>query len=771
MADITTAELVGRPEPAESAESAESARASSEATASLPRRVAARLSLRRVLGYDALSLLALSGLAVTQPLLDLFGKNPEFFLAAEADHGEIVSFGVAVAFAVPVVAVLIELLAHAIGPRVGAASHAVLIGLLGTAFGATVARQFDFSRSWPDVLVAMGIGALILLAERRTHAMRMGLRYLAVAPLLFLALFVFTSGTSRLLWEDEAVAQTGVAVANPKPVVMIVFDELPLASLITPEGQIDAERFPNFARLARRGTWFRNATSLSPNTPGSLPTILSGLEPQSDVLPTSVDYPRNLFTLLGGSYQMDVTETITQLCPRTLCERAESPRAAGWFQLLRQNLLDASIVYGHVTLPPRLRGDLPGVDGSWGGFADGGSSADVSEPTDGSPTATPSSISTTTTMPTIDDFMTARNRQMRATQPQGTGELLRLLTTRVGTERSSQLYFVHDALLPHFNWLTTPDGHTYRGEGGPPGTVDGTWRENDFLVRQGQQRHLLQVGYADTLLGQLIDRLQVEGIWHDAVVAVTADHGIAFTPGLPKRTPADDTVDEIYRVPMIIRVPGEREGEVSDENALLDDILPTIADVLDVDTDWDFQGRSLFGDTPAPVDKPVFYGVGPNSVSLSLDGLYAVAARNHERFPEAGWRGVAAVGGLGRFVGEPVSALNVTDAPDTFIPDASWRLENPEALDDVQPGTGAIPLVIHGAVTIGGDRVPYAEALVAINGEVAGVAGDFVLSGPAWRFSALFDFEQIREGDNAIDLLLVAGGGDDPPFVRIPLVP
>ncbi|MCB1003044.1 MAG: hypothetical protein KDB35_02550, partial [Acidimicrobiales bacterium] len=46
------------------------------ARAGLAHRVAARLELRRVLGYDALSLLALSGLAVAQPLLDLFGKNP-----------------------------------------------------------------------------------------------------------------------------------------------------------------------------------------------------------------------------------------------------------------------------------------------------------------------------------------------------------------------------------------------------------------------------------------------------------------------------------------------------------------------------------------------------------------------------------------------------------------------------------------------------------------------------------------------------------------------
>ena len=738
------------------------------------RRVAARLDLREVLGYDLLSLLALSGLAVAQPLLDLFGKNPEFFVAAEATRAQIVAFGLAIAFGVPLLAVVVELIAHAIGHRVGAAAHTGLVALLGTAFGATVARQFDFSSNLPVVAVSLAVGVAIAVAERRTKAMRLGLRYLALAPLLFLALFLLTSGTSRLLWEDEAQAATGVAVADPRPIVFIVFDELPVASLIGPDGQIDETRFPNFARLARHSTWFRNATALSPNTPGSVPTIQSGLNPASGALPTSVDYPRNLFTLLGGAYDLDVTETITQLCPSTVCTRAESATDDGFLHGLTRTLEDASIVYGHATLPPTLREDLPGVDQSWGGFLEEATGAtDI----DGNPVDAGSSggngsgatATTTTTFPDgVADFMTARNQAMAAELPQGTGAPMAAMIERIGPEAESRLYFVHDGLFPHFNWRTTPDGRTYPGEGGPPGSVDGRWGSNEFLIRQAQQRHLLQVGYADTKLGELMDRLEAQGVWDDAVIVVTADHGISFTADHDKRAPSDETVDEIYRVPMFIRVPGEREGEVDDGNALNTDVLPTLVDVLGIGTDWEFDGRSLFGGEPPPEDKPVFYGTGPSSVSTSLDGLFEVAARNHERFDEPGWDGVVAVGGLGRYVGRLVSSMEVTPVPEEVDADAAWHLEHPDRFEGVAAEGGHIPLVVKGSLDLEPGHEPADVALMAVNGTVAGVAGDFQEENGRWHFRALLDYRLFVEGDHEVSMLIVGSGGDDPTFYEVP---
>src|SRR3954467_11595640 len=49
--------------------------------------------------------------------------------------------------------------------------------------------------------------------------------------------------------------------AEQRPaVVFVVFDEFPADDLLRPDGSIDAERFPNFARLASISTWFPNQT-------------------------------------------------------------------------------------------------------------------------------------------------------------------------------------------------------------------------------------------------------------------------------------------------------------------------------------------------------------------------------------------------------------------------------------------------------------------------------------------------------------------------------
>ena len=58
--------------------------------------------------------------------------------------------------------------------------------------------------------------------------------------------------------------------------VLIVFDELPLAALLNERGQIDAKRFPNFAALARDSDWFRNAVTVADTTEQAVPAIFSG---------------------------------------------------------------------------------------------------------------------------------------------------------------------------------------------------------------------------------------------------------------------------------------------------------------------------------------------------------------------------------------------------------------------------------------------------------------------------------------------------------------
>jgi len=77
----------------------------------------------------------------------------------------------------------------------------------------------------------------------------------------------------------------GITSATHTPVVMVIFDELPLVSLLDGEGIIDPDRYPNFSSLADDAIWFRNATTVSGQTTKSIPAILSGLRPKDGLLP------------------------------------------------------------------------------------------------------------------------------------------------------------------------------------------------------------------------------------------------------------------------------------------------------------------------------------------------------------------------------------------------------------------------------------------------------------------------------------------------------
>src|SRR5690606_39089740 len=154
-----------------------------------------------------------------------------------------------------------------------------------------------------------------------------------------------------------------------------------------------------------------------------------------------------------------------------------------------------------------------------------------------------------------------------------------------------------------------------------------------------------------------------------------------------------------------------------------------------------------------------FYGTGPSSVSTSLDGLLDVAARNHERFDEPGWDGVVAVGGLGRYVGRLVTSMGVTPVPDDVDADAVWRLEHAERFQAIAAEGGRIPLVVTGSLELEPGHEPADEALVAVNGTVAGVAGDFHEENGRWHFRALLDYRLFTEGDHQVSLLIVGRGG------------
>jgi len=139
---------------------------------------------------------------------------------------------------------------------------------------------------------------------------------------------------TRLLAVIVLVVTAGCSVAGGvvpgkragRPVVVIVLDELPVSSLMTPNGRIDPVLFPNFRRLQQDSTWFRNATSPGTFTHDVMPAILTGGHPGEKLQGASF-LPHNLFLALSDTHDILTTQPFPRMCPQSICK--PMPRAPG----------------------------------------------------------------------------------------------------------------------------------------------------------------------------------------------------------------------------------------------------------------------------------------------------------------------------------------------------------------------------------------------------------------------------------------------------------
>ncbi|HEY7565613.1 MAG TPA: sulfatase-like hydrolase/transferase, partial [Acidimicrobiia bacterium] len=501
--------------------------------------------MSRVRRFDHCAALAvLTALGISWPVLELLGNNAEFFLARSATKGETILAAIALGLLAPLLVGLVGLLPGKVGRAVG-------LGLMvvpATALAFLFVRRLPFAEPIAQGL-ALALGIATPVAFVRLEGARLLFRYLSPVPLLMPLIFTFATPAGATVL-DRPITASLASPDNPVTVVMIVLDEFPLASLIDPEGNLRADRYPNFARLARDGTWFRNAMTVQQQTEHSVPAMLTGVNPDQDLEPFAGQYPNNLFTVLSESHRLVVDETITRLCPMTICAR---PVSAGSFaERSRSMIQDIQVIAGHTLLPGWATASLPQIDRTWGDF--GAASAEFSA---------------------IDAF-----NEEAAIDPRA--KLEHLAAALAASDGSDPTLFFTHAVIPHYPWVFLPSGDRYLlNEQRVPGTKGTGWTDDSWLIAQGLQRHLLQVQYADAAIGEVITAMEKAGIYEDALLIVLADHGISFEAGLEHwRRILPETVGDVAAVPMFIKAPGREGGLIDDRRALTIDLLPTIAEVL-----------------------------------------------------------------------------------------------------------------------------------------------------------------------------------------------
>jgi hypothetical protein len=450
--------------------------------------------------------------------------------------------------------------------------------------------------------------------------------------------------------------------------VWIVFDEFPTTSLLGPDNQIDAGLYPNLAALAGDGTWYRNSTTVAAHTSDAVPAMLTGRLPEKpEVLPVVSEHKENLFSLLGGTYRLNVSEGWADLCPAGMCEDAFESRSAA----LPPLLTDARDVWWEKTKPWRRVATFDARSGTFRHRQE-----------------------------QVHDFVSSM------------GE---------GDDRP-RLDFLH-VVLPHAPFELLPDGRSYDAPF-PPGQFGARWVDQD-VADSARLRHLLQVQYVDHLLGDVLDRLRELHRYDQSMIVVTADHGASFTAGSLYRGMGEENLHEIAWTPLIVKRPGEQSGRVDDTAVRSIDLLPTVADALDVDVPWDLDGRPIRsgrGDGDPKVFRWEENDLQPDDGDLiTLDGkegftrmLDAPPARADD-----GALDLYRLGANGDLVGQ-----RVQDLPLGNPVEEEGHVNRRRKLASVDLDADELPAFASGETVLRGPDPVYA---VAVNDVVAGWARGYLL--------------------------------------------
>ena len=481
----------------------------------------------------------------------------------------------------------------------------------------------------------------------------------------------FLTLVAALLGGPSPAAAAPVQPDPSTPIVLVMMDELPTASLMNSGGSIDRRRFPNLADFASTSTWYRDNVAAGDFTGWAIPPILTGRLGNKYLLPTNAAQSDNIFNLLGGDHRLHVLEELTEICSKALCPDGHQGEVtdqieADEFVKQKFHLVDPAVI-----------------------------------------------------------------RKFTNTMPAGPGSVS-----------------VIHMLLPHQPTRFTPDGSTYPG--GPLGftmsSSNDIWTIDDAGLSLVQQRHLIQAGYADRMVGRILDKVRSNGDWKEAMVIVTADHGANFDPDGFRRSADERDVGAILNPPLLIKYPGQTDGQVSAAPTQAIDILPTIAKQLGID--------DLFPVDGMPIDE------------LPADREYTVTKDYMNQIvvtPEQVRRQRAAVinvmerrfgtGGLWTLGPRP-ELLGMRPGKRSPLAGAKVTIDKASRLEQVKPASGRVPSLVSGVVSgVGGNQ----EMAVALNGRIVATTRTFAYEG-AMRFGAMIRPSAFRRGANRVTVYRAGTG-------------
>lgn len=437
---------------------------------------------------------------------------------------------------------------------------------------------------------------------------------------------------------DLSTTTSTLALPSTAPSVLwILLDEASLWSLIGTNGTINEQRWPGFAELARLSTWYRDTMTTAQWTYFAVPSMLTSTLPSFKGKPILENHPRNFFTALADRMPLDVRQTVTNMCPATVC-------------------------------PPEWR--LPYK-------------------------SAPTYLS-----------------------------MLSEVVDNAANASEPSAHFVH-VQLPHRPWVLSTETRL--------AAFSGKDTRNDGLLdrrRDIYQSHLRQYVAVDGEISAALKKLRAAPNWDQTMVIVTADHGITFAPGESVRdriNPGNPgSMEDVFRVPLFIKYPGQTVGAVSDCVTSTLDILPTVLSQLGVDTGWKYDGFDLSKGCPDRTTRRVRWPGGKADMNSRFDAvLDRVRYYNDWVSADGGVDEIFRVGLSGSLIGAKVPVV-ASDSPSV-----SWTLNDAAGYQTIGTGRLApVPVRATGRIRTSRQVGSNVEGLIAINGTFVGVIPEIAGAGP-----------------------------------------
>jgi Sulfatase len=376
----------------------------------------------------------------------------------------------------------------------------------------------------PYAVLGIGVFLISLYSSRNMHF------YISVFGITGLILTVqFLYGALKA--RPEAVSENGTRnVTETMPVILILFDELS-AKELSNGTKPDPALYPNFNKLSGESLWFRNATANYWTTNESLQSLFTGSFQIQNQGQTLFDYlPARDTTLITSEMWVE------NWFRSRVQEKINRYRGKAYF-LKQDPILTARYLFSTV-----LDYDF---------FS---------------------------TKPEIIPLFNTRS--FHFTYPREFELFKNLLK-----DKNSWDFLIWHLSVPHSPFVFDQKGEWRDSEQYSYFSLTELYNRQEMrLIRQNYRE---QIGFADTILGKVIEILKAENLYDRSVLIVTSDHGLRVWGDLYS------DIDLGARIPFCIRAPGLKAG-LSDDDFQLIDFAPTLLDLLKI-----------------PYDEAAFEGVSP----------------------------------------------------------------------------------------------------------------------------------------------------------------